>query len=210
MEIKDRIKQKAQELFRMYGVRSVTMDDIALQLGVSKKTLYQSFSDKSELVDEVTRNMLEDNRSNCITSRSHADNAIHELFLALESLQEVTGNMNPGVLFDLQRGYPKTFQRFQDFKYDFLYDVIAENLRWGKEDGLFREDVNEEVYAKMRLEMISIPFNEQLFPKTKFSLVYLQEQTLKFFIYAIVTPKGYKLIDKYINKNQVKQTNPKQ
>lgn len=185
------------------------MDEIALQLGVSKKTIYQSFSDKSELVDEVTKVMLDSNRETCLNSRTGATDAVHEVFLALESIQEITGNLNPGILFDLQRGYPKTFERFQNFKDDFLYDIIIENLDWGKKDGFFREDVDNEVFAKMRLEMINIPFNEHLFPKTKFTLSYLQAQSLHFFLYAIVTPKGYKLIEKYNNQKQAKQTNPK-
>lgn len=207
MEIRDRIKQKADELFRMYGVRSVTMDDIALQLGVSKKTLYQSFSDKSELVDEVTKDMLDHNRKSCLGSRTHALDAVHELYLALESIQEITENLNPVILFDLERGYPKTFKRFHQFKYDFLYDIIIENIEWGKKEGLYRQDVDNEVFAKMRLEMINMVFNENLFPKSKFNLYYLQKQSLQFFMYAVVSTKGLKLIEKYDKQKQANKTN---
>ena len=94
MELKERIKQKADELYRRYGVKSVTMDEIATQLGVSKKTIYQCFSDKNELVDEVIADILEYNRNFCTTSRGKAQNAIHEVFLAMQSLESMFANMN--------------------------------------------------------------------------------------------------------------------
>ena len=90
MELRERIKQKADELYRRYGVKSVTMDEIASQLGVSKKTIYQCFSDKNDLVDEVIADILNFNKNLCLTSRENAQNAIHEVFLAMESLESLS------------------------------------------------------------------------------------------------------------------------
>ena len=103
MELKDRIKQKADELYRRYGIKSVTMDEIASQLGVSKKTIYQSFSDKNELVDAVIVDMLTYNRQCCQTDKAKAQNAIEEVYLAMEMLQTMFENMNPSILFDIER-----------------------------------------------------------------------------------------------------------
>lgn len=210
MEIKERIQQKADELFRIYGIRSVTMDEIANQLGVSKKTIYQSFSDKSELVDAVVSDMLERNRENCDACRSGASNAIQEVFFAMQTLREIMANMNPSILFDLERGYPGALKKFVLFKYDFLYDVIIKNIEWGKKDGLFRENFNEEIFAKARLEMISLPFNEQLFPRSRFTVGEVQKELIELFLYAIVSPKGQKLIDKYNKEQETKQIKTKQ
>lgn len=209
MEIKERIREKAEELFRVYGIRSVTMDEIANHLGVSKKTIYQSFSDKSGLVDEVTRETLEKSRKNCEYCKKEAKDAVHEIVLTIGTLKEIMDQMNPSVLFDLERGYPGSYKRFLDFMYDYLYDVIVENLQWGKEEGLFREDINESVYAKVRLGTIPIPFNEKMFPKSKYVLFEVKQEIHKMFLYSVVSAKGQKLIEKYFKEEQAKTTNPK-
>ena len=197
MEIKDRIKQKADELYRRYGVRSVTMDEIASQLGVSKKTIYQCFSDKNELVDEVIVDMLEFNKTCCRQSRSQAQNAVHEVYLGMESLQEMLENMNPSILFDIERGHPRTFKKFIEYKYNFLFDLIKKNIERGKQEELYREEINADLISKIRLETIMLAFNEELFPKNKYPLLFVQLQLIEYFLFGIATPKGYKLITKY-------------
>jgi predicted DNA-binding protein YlxM (UPF0122 family) len=197
MELKERIKQKADELYRRYGIKSVTMDEIASQMGVSKKTIYHCFSDKNELVDAVIVDMLNYNRKYCEDSRVNAQNAIHEVFLAMESLQTTFENMNPGILFDIERNYPSTYKKFKEFKYGFLFDIMKKNIEKGKKEELYREGMNADIIAKTRLESINLPFNEDLFPRNQFPLVYLHQQLIEFFLYGMVTPKGYKLITKY-------------
>lgn len=197
MELKDRIKQKADDLYRRYGIKSVTMDEIASQMGVSKKTIYQCFSDKNELVDAVIGDILSYNRNYCQHSRAEADNAVHEIFLAMDSLQTTFENMSPGILFDIERNYPSTYKKFKEFKYNFLFDIMKKNIERGKREELYREDMNSDVIAKTRLECMMIPFNEDLFPRNKFPLVFLHQQLIEFFLYGMVTPKGYKLITKY-------------
>lgn len=203
MELKDRIKEKADELYRRYGVKSVTMDEIASQLGVSKKTIYQSYKDKNELVDAVIENMLEYNKVCCNTSRQKATNAIQEIYLGMETLQEMLDNMNPSILYDIERGHPQTFNKFKEFKYNFLFELMKSNIERGKKEGLYREDINTEFISKVRIEMIMLAFNEEIFPKHKYSLVYIQQQLLEYFLYALVTPKGYKLITKYTKERPV-------
>ncbi len=197
MELKDRIKQKADELYRRYGIKSVTMDEIASQMGVSKKTIYHCFSDKNELVDGVIADILNYNRNYCQESRVNAKNAVHEVFLAMESLQTTFENMNPGILFDIERNYPSTFKKFKDFKYHFLFDIMKNNIERGKKEQLYREDLNTDILVKTRLECIMLLFNEELFPRNQFPLVFLHQQLTEFFLFGMVTPKGYKLITKY-------------
>lgn len=204
MELKERIKEKADELYRRYGVKSVTMDEIASQLGVSKKTIYQSYKDKNELVDAVIEDMLEYNKVCCSTSREKATNAIQEIYLGMETLQEMLDNMNPSILFDIERGHPQAFIKFKEFKYNFLFQLIKSNIERGKKEGLYREDVNTDFISKVRIEMIMLAFNEEIFPKHEYSLVYIQQQLLEYFLYALVTPKGYKLITKYKKERPVR------
>lgn len=206
MELKERIKQKAQELFRRYGIKSVTMDEIATQIGMSKKTIYHCFSDKNELVDEVVEEMLEENKGFCIASREKATNAIEEVYLSMESLQEMLGNMNPSILYDIERGHPQTFKRFKEYKYNFLFDLMKKNIEQGKEEGLYRPEINADFISKVRLETIMLAFNEEIFPKNKYSLVYIQQELIEYFLYAMATPKGYKLITKYQKVQSDKNT----
>lgn len=197
MESKDRIKQKADELFRRYGIKSVTMDEIANQLGVSKKTIYHSFSDKNELVDEVVADILKYNKECCQSFRAKAQNAIHEIYLAKEMLQTMFDNMNPVILFDIERNHPVTYKKFKEYKYKFLFELVKENIERGKKEELYRPEVNTDVVAKVRLETMMMPFNEQLFPKNKFSLTTLQQQLIEYYLFGIASLKGYKLILKY-------------
>jgi len=200
MEMKDRIKQKADELFRSYGIKSVTMDEIANRLGVSKKTIYQSFADKDELVDEVIGDLLIYNQNCCTRDRAKATDAIHEVFLAMEMIQQMFQNMNPVILYDMERNHPVTFQKFLQHKYKFLFQVIKENIERGKKEELYRADINTDVIAKIRLETMMLPFNQEIFPKNKFNLVDLERQLIEHFLFGVSTIKGYKLILKYQKK----------
>ncbi len=194
-------------MYRRYGIKSVTMDEIASQLGVSKKTIYHSFSDKNELVDAVIVDMLTYNRQCCMKDREKANNAIEEVYLAMEMLQNMFENMNPSILFDIERSHPVTFEKFKQHKYKFLYQVVKDNIERGKKEELYRPEIDPEVVAKIRLETMMLPFNEELFPKSKYSLVLLEQQLIEYYLFGLVSLKGYKLITKYqkerLNKTDV-------
>ena len=176
------------------------MDEIAGQLGVSKKTIYQSFSDKNELVDAVIDDMLKFNRECCQSYRRNSENAIHEVFLAMEMLQVMFNNMNSSILFDIERNHPDTFKKFKEFKYKFLYETIRENIERGIKEKLYRPEINVDVVIKVRLEAIMLPFNDEIFPKSKFSLVALQRELIELFLFGIASLKGYEVILKYQKK----------
>jgi AcrR family transcriptional regulator len=202
---KERILQKAYELFFRYGVRSVSMDDIAAQLGMSKKTLYQYFTDKEELVDAALSSFLEDNRRQCLSDKQKADNAIHEVLLAFDMMQEMFSNMNPSIVFDLEKYHPAVSKKIQHHKQVFLYQVIKQNLERGIKEELYRPDINVDVIAKFRIESMMLAFNTEVFPNNRTHLVSIQEQILEHFLYGVATAKGYKLIQKY--KQQQKNLN---
>ena len=200
MEIKERIRQKADELFRRYGIKSVTMDEIATQLGVSKKTIYHSFSDKNELVGAVVAGMLQNNLECCEDYRVQSKNAIHEIFLAMEMMRAMFEKLNPTIVFDLERHHPEAFKQFKEFKYGYLRELLRQNIRRGQQEGLYREDVDVEVIATIRLETMLMPFNEELFPRNRFSLLKVQQALIEYYLFGIASLKGYKLIMKYQNE----------
>src|SRR6059058_3437856 len=131
MEAKERILVKSHDLFNRYGIRSVSMDDIAAQLGMSKKTLYQYYADKDELVNAVFDIMLNTNRTQCMECSKKGENAIHEIFLSFDIMQDLLATMNPSVLFDMEKYHPSAFKKFQEFRNSFLYKLIKTNMERG-------------------------------------------------------------------------------
>jgi TetR/AcrR family transcriptional regulator, cholesterol catabolism regulator len=205
-KVKDRIKLKAHDLFMQYGVRSITMDEIALQMGVSKKTIYQYYADKDELVDAVMIDKIKFNQDCCLKDKQHAKDAIHEVFLAIEMMQEMFQNMNPSILFELEKYYPKSFEKFLQHKYSFLYKILTDNIERGIAEELYRSDIDTDVLVKARLETMILPFNLQLFPKNKYQLVKVETELTTHFLFGLATIKGYKLITKY-QQERTKNTN---
>lgn len=197
MEYKERIQAKAHELFMQYGIRSVSMDDIANSLGMSKKTLYQYFADKDELVDAVVDAHIAIIQTDCAGCHKDAKDAVHEIFLTMENIIEQFSNMNPMVLNDLAKFHFRAYNRFKEHKDKFLVKIIRDNIEWGKKEELYRSDVNTDVMSKFRLESMMIPFNISIFPPGKFNLAELSGHIIEHFVYGLVTIKGHKLILKY-------------
>ncbi len=176
------------------------MDDIAAQLGMSKKTLYQYYIDKDELVNAVFSGVMEHNKQQCGVCQSNGENAIHEVFLSFDMLQEMLSNMNPSLLFDMQKYHPSAFKKFQDYKNNFLYKLIKSNIERGKAEELYRDDVDVEILTRYRLFSIMISFDSDIFPSNKTNLVYIEQHLLEHFLWGMATPKGQKLIQKYKNQ----------
>jgi len=197
MEPKERILTRAEELFMQFGIRSVSMDDMANHLGMSKKTLYQYFADKDELVSAVVDRHIHEVEGECVICRSEARDAIHEIFLTMEHIMQEFSNMNPMLLYDLEKFHFKAYQRFREYKDKFLLQVIKENMEWGVKDKLYRPDVNVDVLSKYRIESMMIPFNISVFPPGKYNLAATSELIIEHFTYGLATIKGHKLIQKY-------------
>ncbi len=201
-----RIKQKAHELFMQYGLRSISMDDIATSLGISKKTIYQYFADKDELVDAVVDVEFRKNETICEYDRSNSKNAVHEIFMAMDMVVEMFSSMNPSLVFDMQKYYPKAFQKFHKHKNDYLYNVIRDNIIRGVSEELYRPELNIDIIARFRVESIMIPFNPEFYTKLKYNLAEIEEEFILHFLFGMASLKGYKMIVKYqqerINKSK--------
>lgn len=197
MEVKERILLKAHELFNRYGIRSVSMDDIAAPLGMSKKTLYQYFTDKDELVTAVFTAIMDTNKGECIINRANAENPIHEVFKAFDMVQELFANMNPSVLFDMEKYHPACFKEFKDFKNGFMYQMIRSNIERGIEEELYRSEIDVDVIARYRIHSIMLAFNSDVFPNNRTTIVHIEQQLLEHFLNGLATAKGQKLIQKY-------------
>jgi len=197
MEQKERIQSKADELFMRYGIRSVSMDDIAAELAMSKKTLYQFFADKDELVDVVVDQELKRGQCDCMACLTQSKDAVDEIFLTMEHIAEQFRNMNPMVLYDLEKYHAAAFQKFLKHKNEFLMDVIRKNMERGIREELFRPEINVDVLSKFRLESMMIAFNMAVFPPRKYNLAEVTQEIIEHYLYGLATLKGHKLILKY-------------
>ncbi|MGE0771713.1 MAG: TetR/AcrR family transcriptional regulator [Cyclobacteriaceae bacterium] len=200
-EIRDKILIGAEELFMKYGIRSVSMDNIANHLGVSKKTLYQYFTDKDEIVESVTKAHLDEQERQMTGVRDHSKNAIEELVGVSVCLKENMRGMNPSLLFDLQKYHHKAWNLWLKFRDNMVRKSIIANLDQGKQEGYFRADINTEVLATLRLENIQLAFDPSVFPPDRFALAEVQMQVLEHFVYGLFTDKGRKLYEKLKTKS---------
>lgn len=204
MEVKERILAKAADLYMRYGIRSITMDEIATQLGISKKTIYQFFTDKDDMVMAVIDQEIKKNEGDCLQFRNDAENAVHQIFLALESMEEMLKSTNPLMLYDLEKHHPRSYKKVKEFKHQFLYKMTVDNLQWGMAEGVYRSDIQIDIIAKNRIESAFLIFNLDLFPHSRYKVSEVNYELAMFFMHGVVTEKGKELIGKYTTERNKK------
>lgn len=197
MDNRERILGKAQELFNHFGFRRVTMDEIAIKAGMSKKTIYQSFANKDEIVDAVVEGHINKSMETCEQNLIKSENAVHEVFLNIELIQDIMSEMNPLIFEDMEKFFPGVFAKFFCFRKNYISAKVQNNLEKGIQEGLFREELNVDVITKFRVETLFTPFNHNVFPYGKYNLAEVEIETLELYLYGITTNEGQKLIKKY-------------
>lgn len=202
MEMKERILLKARELFQQYGVKSITMDEIASQLGVSKKTIYQFFNDKDELVLVVFSDFIDKIEAECSSLKNQFPNAILEVVNLMHYVLDLFSRINPVMLYDLKKFHPKAYQVFLNYKNEFLYNSIVANLKRGIEEGVYRKNLNVDILAKFRIESIELAFDQQLFPAGKYNLVEVQKVFIESYLFGISNLEGHKMISDYLEQQK--------
>lgn len=197
MDVKNRILQCAEDLSRKIGFRAVTMDQLSSQMGISKKTIYQFFTDKDELVDAIMETEISKRQKDCAVLHEEAENAIHEIFMTMEMLTEDFQDINPIVIHDLRKFHPATFDKFERHKNEFLYQVISKNLLRGKEEGLYRPEIDIDVLTRLRLETAMMVFDQDIFPSEKYDILRVTNAIMDHFLHGVVTQNGLQIIEKY-------------
>jgi len=179
-------------MFTRYGIRSITMDDIARELGVSKKTLYHVFQDKNDLIKRVidfdimqSRKLLEE------VQRTDLD-AIEEIFLVNSRIHQIRSRYNPTFYYDLKRYYPETYQRWLNEKRQNMFGLIVGN----------RKEINEHIIGKLymaRMEMLDS--NEITDIHQMLSAEFLQE-IFTYHLHAICNENGLKTLAEFKEKSE--------
>ncbi len=202
LDTKQRIQKAAHDLVMQYSIRSVSMDDIAANLGMSKKTIYQYFKDKDELVEAVVENVIETNQCACNEDRERAINAVHEIFLVMDMMAEMFKTMNPSILFDMQKYHPSAYRKFQKHRNEYLYNICSQNLERGICEALFRPEIQVDILARYRVETMLIAFNPEFQRSVKQSLLEIEKEIIIHYLFGLVSLKGYKLVLKYMEQKE--------
>jgi TetR/AcrR family transcriptional regulator, cholesterol catabolism regulator len=200
-DYKEKLLKGADELFMKYGLRSVSMDDIARHLGVSKKTIYQHFADKDEVVVSVAKSLMAKQKDQFEVIASSSKNAVEEMVKISFCLKEDMKNINPSVLFDMQKYHQAAWNEWLNFKQKYIRQNIIRSLKKGIAEGYCRDDINLNILAVMRLEQVQMAFDNSIFPRDQFNIPEVQAQLFDHFIYGVFTEKGKKLYEKYKIQN---------
>lgn len=194
-----------RDLFMRYGLRSVTMDDIARELGVSKKTLYVHFRDKKEMVGQILNQKINSHKEEISAILEKKHNAIEENFEIMHKVGYDLAMIQPTVFFDLKKYYPEAWKIYNDFKNNFIMEVARENLERGVKEGLYRDDINMEILAINYTNMMNMIFDLEIYPYKEYDFRTVYIEIFKYHIRGVASKKGLAYLEKRIEEQQTQQ-----
>lgn len=203
MDTREHIITGADQLFFQFGFKSVTMDDIAKHLGISKKTIYHHFADKNDLVNVLMDARYDNHNCEIKLYAEKGIDAIHEILLAMADVNEWLTTLSPKLFHDLQKYHPEAWQKFKHFKEESLKIGIANNLKRGISEGVYRGDINLAILTELRLahsQLILTGYDQ--YTKNKYSIAQVMIEITQHFLFGIVSDKGRTLLTHY-NKEQL-------
>ncbi len=180
-----------------FGIRTVTMDDISRDLGISKKTIYQYFKDKKELVNTIIGIHLNTEKERFEGTAVESENSVHELMMVSQCLRQSMKDMKMSLMNELQKFYPEAWQMYEDFKNSVMLESITSVIKRGQNEGLFRPEVDPNLIAVMRIEQVQTFIMKNLFPREQYSLYDVQMQLFDHFIHGLFTVEGHQLFNEY-------------
>jgi AcrR family transcriptional regulator len=178
MDIANKILFHCFDVFLRLGIKSVSMDDISKSLGMSKKTLYNHFSTKNELVRSAVAMHIDEDEKKILKIVKESENAIDEMVKMARHIIRFFRTMSPSTMHDLQKYHGEVWRMIETRHFSFIYTVIKENIVRGKKEGYYREDINEDILAKLYVQQALSMANESVFPLS----IYERSQLFKEFI----------------------------
>lgn len=194
------IIEKSSLIFMRNGIKSVTMDDLAKHLGMSKKTIYKYFKDKNDLISKIMTAKVELDKMACENAKSNAENAIDELVLISKFVSEMFGEVHTSVFFDLQKYHRDAWDIMENHKTNYVKKQILDNIERGIKEGLYRIDLNKEVIAAAYISTMDAIFENkgQLLGNLNFSEVLTE--VIRFQIRGMANEEGLNYLRKRLNK----------
>jgi len=197
------ILKKTGEIFLKLGFKSVTMDDIAQELGISKKTIYKYFKNKAHLVDETTVYMHETMHKEALKIYDLGFNAIKENFEVNKVFKGFMQNLNDSPIYQLQKYYPETYHKIMSQEFCLFKDCLFGNIQKGINEGLFRNNINIELVTKFYFSLIISVHDSNLHTYSKNTINKLELNVLEYHTRAIATAKGIKILEEQLVLNNI-------
>ena len=187
----------AKKLFMKFGIKSVTMDDISKEAGISKKTIYSMVSNKAQLIDFVVERYMLSERKEILEILENSENALEEMVKITEHVIFFLRNIKPSLTYDLKKYYKASWEKVENIHFTFIRETINKNIKRGKAEKIYREVVKEEIIAQMYLQLSNSLVNDDLFPIKSFTKVELFENFIDYHMHGILTENGLKKYKDY-------------
>ncbi|WP_299365338.1 TetR/AcrR family transcriptional regulator [Winogradskyella sp.] len=200
--MRTQIIDKATDLFLNLGFKSVTMDDIAHAMGISKKTIYVHFKNKSELVDATTMNLFDVISDAVFNICDLQKNPIEEIYDIKRLVMDHLKNEKTSPQYQLQKYYPTTFETLRQKEFDMMQTCVTDNLNRGVNLGMYRKDIDVDFISRLYFSSLLAIRDNDLFPLKDSSLNSLLEHFYEYHLRGICTEKGLDVLFQFINKNQ--------
>ncbi|MCT4623792.1 MAG: TetR/AcrR family transcriptional regulator [Schleiferiaceae bacterium] len=198
-----KIIEESVQLFLKFGVRSVTMDDVSRELGISKKTLYKYVSNKTELVDQGVKITFKKVMEDLKAISDKTENAIDELFTVDEYFDDMMRTQHPAMLYQLKKYHAETFGWLDKSKVKFILDTTRKNLKKGTEQGYYRTDINHDYIAYIYLaHSLLMESDNDSIPETVCESSEFHREHVLYHIRGIASPKGLEYLKQKLNKNE--------
>ncbi|SHI32610.1 transcriptional regulator, TetR family [Tangfeifania diversioriginum] len=198
MELQEKIIEEATHQYFQYGIRNVTMDGIATGLGMSKRTVYEIFKDKNELVHECLKSIKQKHNAKNQEIVTTSTNVIETIFSFMQEGIKSMNAINPVFFRDMEKFYNSTWKKLKEENEKEGFMLTTELLKKGIKEGLFREDINIQIVSKLFHEQINLLANEEIFPRDEFNYTDVFQNLTINFMRGISTQKGIDLIDKIL------------
>ena len=166
------------------------MDEIARHCGMSKKTLYQSLSDKADLVEKGIQSHMDKEGAALCAIQEKSENAIDEMFHIAQHVSTYLQQIHPSILFDMEKYYPMAFTKFNEYKTKLIMSCIARNIEEGIAQGLYRRNINIPIVAGLYVGRMDIIFDQQLFPSAQYQAKDVYFEAIRYHIRGIASDKG--------------------
>lgn len=190
METKDKILGKSEALFLRYGLRSITMDDIARELGISKKTLYHFVDNKADLIRQVLVQFIEEEKRIIQEITGQPGNAIEEMLSIGRHITQLLRRLTPTTLYDLQKYYPEAWDLVKALNQEHIYSVIKRNLEKGIAERLYRSNLNTNILALLYVGKTQYLVDEDIFPLREYDRGELYREFILYHMHGILSDEG--------------------
>ncbi len=195
---KHEIIERATMVYMRNGIKSVTMDDLARELGISKKTIYKFFEDKNHLVRSIIKNKIEMEKVMCENCSFASINAIDEMIAVNKSVVENIGNINPSVFYDLQKYHADAWKLIDDHKWNYVLQMMKNNIKRGIDEGIYRSNLDIEIIGRQYVVATDTIMNPDIFPWPTFKIDELFEELMRFQLNGMVNENGRKILKEAI------------